>query len=165
VLIDISETDAAWRRRLDRAGPRAGLPSTGDPDLHLVVDGRRIDVALRRDSVHVFRLAAAPVAVRIISRTGVPQEMGLARDPRSLGVGLRQIMVTRGARVRLIEAKDAMLIDGYYEFEAENEIRWTNEDAMVPASAFNGFSGPLEITLRLDGKTIYVDDGVVERVA
>jgi hypothetical protein len=33
--------DAAWRRLLDRAGPRAGMPSTGDPDLHLVVDGRR----------------------------------------------------------------------------------------------------------------------------
>ncbi len=34
--------DAIWRL-LDRAGPRPGLPTTADPDLHLLVDGRRVD--------------------------------------------------------------------------------------------------------------------------
>ena len=31
--------DAVWRRLLDRAGPRPGLPLTDDPDLHLLVNG------------------------------------------------------------------------------------------------------------------------------
>ena len=35
--------DAAWRRLLDRAGPRALPPMTDDPDLHLVVDGARVE--------------------------------------------------------------------------------------------------------------------------
>ena len=39
--------DAVWRRLLDRAGPRPGVPLTDDPDLHLLVDGQRVDAASR----------------------------------------------------------------------------------------------------------------------
>jgi hypothetical protein len=35
--------DAAWRRLLDRAGPRDLPPLTDDPDLHLIVDGVRVE--------------------------------------------------------------------------------------------------------------------------
>ena len=35
--------DGVWRRLLDRAGPRALPPMTDDPDLHLVIDGARLD--------------------------------------------------------------------------------------------------------------------------
>ena len=40
--------DAVWRRLLERAGPRPGIPMTEDPDLHLVVDSVRLDAALRQ---------------------------------------------------------------------------------------------------------------------
>jgi hypothetical protein len=147
--------DAVWRRLMERAGPRPGLPLTDDPDLHLMVDGQRVDVVSRVGDWHIFRLAAPPATVRIVSRTGVPQEMGLSRDSRCLGVALRQIVVTRGARIRTIEAEDALLQDNFHDYEADNDIRWTYGDAGVPASLFEEFAGPLEVSLRLGGKTCY----------
>jgi Hint domain len=157
--------DKAWRRLLECAGPRPGVPMTDDPDLHLLVDGRRVDAASRSDEWHIFDLPAPPATVRIISRAGIPQEMGLARDPRSLGVALRQIMVTRGAQIRTIEAEDARLTDGFHGYEAENDIRWTDGDAGVPAALFEGFDGPPQIALCLGGRTSYPDDGTLLRVA
>ncbi len=157
--------DTIWRRLLDRAGPRKGPPLTDDPDLHLLVDGWRVDAASRSNVWYVFQLAARPTAVRIISRACAPQELGLARDPRSLGVALRQIMVREGLRVRTIEARDELLTEGYHSFEAEEGIRWTDGDAVVPASLFDGFPRTLEILLRLGGSTTYVDDGTMQQVA
>ena len=43
VLTGGALVDEAWRRLLDRAGPRPGLPLTEDADLHLLVDGQRLD--------------------------------------------------------------------------------------------------------------------------
>ena len=43
VLTGGARVDAMWRQLLQRAGPRRGSPLTDDPDLHLLVDGNRID--------------------------------------------------------------------------------------------------------------------------
>ena len=43
VLTGGAVVDAVWQRLLDRAGPRPGLPLTDDPDLHLLVDGKRVE--------------------------------------------------------------------------------------------------------------------------
>jgi aspartate 1-decarboxylase len=157
--------DAAWRRLLERAGPWPGVPMTDDPDLHLLVDGQRVNPASRSNVWHVFRLPAPPAAVRIVSRSGVPQEIGLARDPRCLGVALQQIIVTRGAQTRTIEAEDAVLTDGFHGYEGDNDIRWTDGDAAVPAGLFEGLAGPLEVALRLGCKTSYLDEGTILRAA
>ncbi|HEX3992928.1 MAG TPA: Hint domain-containing protein, partial [Acetobacteraceae bacterium] len=157
--------DEIWQRLLRRAGPRPNLPLTDDPDLHLLVDGTRVDAASRSEMLHLFRLAACPATVRIVSRTGAPQDFGLARDPRSLGVALRQIMITQGIRIRTIEADDKALTNGFHEFEPDNNIRWTDGDAAAPATLFNGFAGPLELTLRLDGRASYYNDGRAQRMA
>jgi hypothetical protein len=157
--------DAAWRAFLERAGPRPGLPVTCDPDLHLVVDGRRVDAASRRKDLHVFRISACPATVRIISRAAMPAELGTARDPRLLGIALRWLKVTQGSQVRMVEARDGLLNRGFHEFEPDNRIRWTDGDAYVPADLFEGLSGPLEIALQLGGQTSYADEGVVEDVA
>jgi hypothetical protein len=157
--------DAAWRRLLECAGPWPGVPMTDDPNLHLLVDGRRVDAASRSNVWHVFRLAAPPAVVRIVSRSGVPQEIGLARDPRCLGVALRQIIVTRGIQIRTIEAEDAVLTDGFHGYERDNDTRWTDGDAAVPAGLFEGLAGPVEVALRLGCKTSYPDEGTILRAA
>ena len=40
-------------------GPRPGLPLTPDPDLHLLVNGKRLDAIERRDDAYLFRLLVA----------------------------------------------------------------------------------------------------------
>jgi hypothetical protein len=146
--------DAAWRRLLDRAGPRPGLPLTDDPDLHLLADGRRMDAVSRHGGAHIFRLEV-PKVVRIVSRASVPQELGVGRDSRLLGVALRRIVLRQGTRQRLIAATAPILADGFHLFESSNGLRWTDGDALVPAALFSGLLGWVELELHVDCCTRY----------
>jgi hypothetical protein len=158
VLTGGTEVDAIWMRLLERAGPRPGIPLTEDPDLHLVADGKRIDATEVAGTVHIFRLAATPSRVRIASRDCVPAELGLARDARALGVGLRQIAIRQGSRFKLFRARDAALSDGFQAFEADRNIRWTDGNASLPDGAFARFSGPVELILDVAATAHYIDD-------
>jgi Hint domain len=147
--------DAIWQRLLDRAGPRPPQRTTGEPDLHLTVDGKRVNGHRRSGDVYLFRLPGVAGDVRLVSRVGVPAELGLARDPRPLGVALQRIMLWRGAQLRLIEASDAMLSDGFHAFEALDAIRWTDGNARLPAGIFADVQGGIELELHLGGATRY----------
>ena len=152
--------DAVWRRLLDRAGPRHLPPMTDDPDLHLVVDGQRIDVAEQFGPVRVFRLLCCPKSVVIASRDASPAEFGLARDPRSLGVALRHIAVRQGRKFDVLKANDPRLADGFHDYETMGDLRWTNGSATLPAAFFARFQGAgVEVVLTLAGATRYLDDG------
>ncbi len=157
--------DKVWRRLLERAGHPTNIPLTEDPDLHLFVDGKRIDAIERRDDMHVFRLPARPQHVKIRSRASVPQELGVARDARSLGVAVRRIALAQSRRVRTIEANAASLTDGFHPFEPTGGIRWTNGDAAIPADLFAGTSGTSMLILYLGGVSQYCDDGRIVRAA
>jgi Hint domain len=157
--------DAVWRRLLDRCGSRCGLPLTDDPDLHLLVDGGRLDAALRDGAKLVFDLPDTPDEVRIISRAAVPQELGLTRDARSLGVALVRIVVRQGSGMWCLEADDKRLDDGFHAFEADNSFRWTTGDAALPSSAFAGLIGPIRIELVVASTVRYLDEGDRQLVA
>jgi hypothetical protein len=150
---------------LARARPRQDVPLTDEPDLHLLVDGRRVDAVSRDDGRHVFRLAARPRNVRLRSRSGVPQELGRARDPRELGVALRHIAVAQQTRKRAMQANDVRLADGFHDFEPGKGFRWTTGDAAVPAELFAGFIGPLTVVLHVGATSRYRDPGSELRVA
>lgn len=147
--------DAVWRRLLDRAGPGIPVPATDQPDLHLLVDGRRVDGQRQPDGVYAFQLTGPPREVRVVSRSVVPAELGLVRDPRILGVALRRVMLWRSAELRLIEAWDTSLGEGFHPFESRNGFRWTDGDASLPASLFDGIDGPSELHLLVGCTTRY----------
>lgn len=147
--------DAVWRQLLDMTGARPGLPLTADPDLHLVVNGRRID-GRRFDEAYVFVLPGNRSSVQVYSRSGVPAEFGLSRDPRELGVAIRQIVVRHGNHFRLVSSDDAALSDGFHDHEPSLGLRWTNGAGVLPASLFAGFPGCVELVIHLGGTTSYV---------
>jgi hypothetical protein len=141
--------DAVWRRLLDRAGPRPGFVLTDDPDLHLRIDGIRLNSASRHGSTYVFDLPRIPAAACIASHAAAPAELGLARDPRALGVAVRRIVLRQGARFEIIPASHAGLTRGFHDFEAANGFRWTNGQAALPATLFSRFDGPVELVLEI----------------
>ncbi len=147
--------DAAWRRLLDRAGPRPGVPLTDDPDLHLLVDGKRIDRRYRPDERWVFAVRTAPEQVRIVSHAVVPAELGLARDSRPLGVAIRRVYLWQGMTFHTVEASDPRLAVGFHAFEPDNGYRWTDGDAVVPPELFAGAEGPFRLELEVAETTCY----------
>jgi hypothetical protein len=157
--------DAVWQRLLERAGPRKSLPLTEDADLHMLVDGRRLDAAEHVGDVHVFHLSVMPSALRIVSHAAAPAELGLARDPRVLGVALLRLVVRKGTRFRVTRAEDERLTDGFHPFEADSGYRWTDGDAAIPADLYAGFAPPFEVVSHIGATTHYVAEGSVRRVA
>ena len=156
--------DAVWRRLLEACGPRPSVPLTDDPDMHLLVDGTRVD-GVRTGDVYVFDVDATASVARLASRAAVPQELGVVRDPRCLGIAVRRVVVRHGTHFRMMRADDPLLTDGFHAFEAGTGVRWTDGDATLPAALFAGFSGPCELVVHIGGATRYVDDGDVAAVA
>jgi hypothetical protein len=165
VLTSGPVVDMIWRRLLERTGLCHALAVTRDPDLHLLVDGKRIDAIERHDNKYVFRLGAKPRGIRVRSRSAVPQELGVARDPRPLGVSVRRIVLAQARRQRVVEADAASLIDGYHAFEPDNGIRWTDGDAALPAGLFAGMSGAGLLILHLGETTQYLAEDEIRCVA
>jgi hypothetical protein len=156
-----------WRRLLDRAGQRPGLPLTDDPDVYLTIGGIRVEREQILKGAHIFRVLIRDTQadVRIVSRAAAPDELGVARDPRVLGVALGRVTVRQGTRFRMIEADDERLVDGFHAYESLDFLRWTNGDAKLPASLFDGFSGSVEVILGIAATTHYVADDACARAA
>jgi Hint domain len=147
--------DAVWRRLLDRSGVRPNLPVTEDPDLHLMVDGVRVDPTRRDHDRYTFQFGPAS-EVRLVSRSAAPQELGHTRDPRCLGVAVREMISMANGRCARIKAEDVRLTRGFWGFEPVEGIRWTNGDAVLPGGLFEA---AVEFTVVLGGATLYPDDG------
>jgi hypothetical protein len=155
VLTGGPAVDDIWRFLLERAGPSDRMPTTDDPDVHLVADGQRIDGRRGSDGTYRFRLPGPVGEARLASRAGVPCELGLARDARPLGVAVARIMLWQGARLRVIEASDASLCDGFHLFEETNGFRWTDGDARLPGTLFETMTGAAELELQLAATARY----------
>lgn len=149
VLTGGRQVDEIWRRLLNRSGSPLDLPTTDAPDLHLLVDGHRVDGRLMREGVYSFKLRQPSTGVRIVSRANAPDELGFARDPRRLGVAIRQILIWRGADLAMIAVNDERLSDGFHAFEVDHAFRWTNGDALLPAEFFAGVEGTCELELHV----------------
>jgi hypothetical protein len=147
--------DSVWRRLLDRTGPMATCQLTDDPNLYLEVDGEPIMGRIRPNGFYLFHLERYAAQIRVVSRASVPAQLGLARDPRRLGVALRSVRLWQGARLRLIEASQALLAEGFHLYEEDNGFRWTDGNASLPAELFDGVEGSFELELHVACTTRY----------
>jgi hypothetical protein len=147
--------DEIWARLLHRAGPPDLLSLIDDPDLHLIIDGARVDAQERQGYVYVFHLPSRPGSVIVASRVSVPSELGTVRDPRALGVALRRVAIRQGGKFMLFEANDERLTAGFHDYEPSDNLRWTDGYAELPVEAFARFDKGAEVMLHLRGTTRY----------
>jgi hypothetical protein len=165
VLIGGHVVDRIWQRLLERTKPPLLPRLTEDADVHLLIDSRRLDAHEQHNGRYVFRLTGKPRGARIRSRSVVPQELGIARDPRRLGIALRRIVLVQPMRQRAIEAGDPRLSNGFHEYEKANGIRWTTGDAAIPPELFSGVSSSSVLIVEIAYATRYVDNSKHRRAA
>ncbi len=115
-------------------------------DLHLLVDGCRVEPELRGLSAR-FLVPAGADTVWLVSNTGVPAHVGGSADGRTLGVCLAGLGVSDGFSETSIAADDGRLCLGFHAPEAGPQ-RWTGGRARLPAALWDGCRG--HFFLRVD---------------
>ena len=93
------------------------MPSHTGPDLHLLVDGVRLDPAERDQDRYEFRVLAPVRALRLVSRSAIPRGVGLGDDDRCLGIYVTGLTVDRGDGFDQVELDLPEFLDGFHAIE------------------------------------------------
>ena len=150
LVTDGAELEAARSFLLDRAH-QLGFTLTDEPDLHLVVNGRRLGPEAAGGGVHRFVLPGDAAEVVIVSRAAVPQEThDIHPDGRRLGVMLRGIRFSQHGQVRDVGLAALPDGDGFHALEQDGGQcwRWTNGQARLGVPA--GFAAGTALGLELE---------------
>ena len=116
-------------------------------DLHLVVDGRRVEAEVQGLSA-CFLVPATAETVWLASETAVPAMAGGGADPRMLGVCIGAIVIDDGFGSRMVLADDDRLCAGFHHIE-EGPQRWTCGRARLPASLWESCRGSFFLRVEL----------------
>jgi hypothetical protein len=112
-----------------------GHALTRDPDLHLLIDGTRVNAAGIAGATHRFAIPPGARDIRIVSRASVPAETDSAsEDRRRLGVMLSRITLHVDDRTTEIAASAPCLNEGFHPPEriGAQMARWTDGHARLP---------------------------------
>ncbi|GJE57825.1 hypothetical protein EKPJFOCH_4346 [Methylobacterium thuringiense] len=146
---------AVVRAQLQARAERLGWRLVDEPwaDLHLMVDGKRVE-ADKHGLVARFPVPASAADIWIVTQTSAPREIGLNADSRRLGICLDSIAIddAEGAKSS-IALDDARLSDGFHPFE-ETGHRWTAGRARLPAALLEGRRGTVFLRIELAGKAL-----------
>ncbi len=149
--------EALAERALALGHARPSVTTTVDPDLHLRVDGRRIDPITVTGRVYRFVLPGAARDIRLISRSTAPSDVcGWHDDDRTLGVALRSLtMISRDGEAQVLAADCPMLTDGWHAPERDGTSiwRWTTGDA---ALAVSGLADARILDIRVADTATYI---------
>jgi fibronectin-binding autotransporter adhesin len=143
--------EQAWRAVASRVGPPPVDWLTDDPDLRLVVDGRRIAPIYRSGTVMRFRVERPTRDVRIVSRSCIPNAHGFSPDLRRLGVGIIGVTLHYVAGRRVVPLWADELATGFHA--AEGDIRWTKGIATLSLDLFR--ADRVDVELRIGGTLRY----------
>ena len=126
-----------------RAAGGAALRQVTFAELHLLVQGRRVDPE-RRGPLFVFPLALPCGDIRLVSRHVRPDALGLAQDGRQLGVHLWRLEVVRDGVATPVPLDHPALDEGMHPLEADG-FRWTDGDARLPGHLLGEAAGEAEL--------------------
>ena len=150
------DLEAAWRTVARRVGRLPARMTDDAMDLHLVIDGVRIDGARRRDGSWWFDLPAGFKSIAIGSRTSIPASLDLGADLRRLGVAVQDIVLWRHNVGRGVRLDNPALVDGWHAGDKGHS--WTKGMAMLPADVARWVGGPRQLEIRT------VESGVSYRI-
>jgi hypothetical protein len=152
-LVDAGPTVEALRERLTLRAEALGWSRVADVDLHLVVDGARVEPEIEGGLAR-FVFPATAEKVLLLSRTFSPAWSGQSRDQRELGVLVKSLEFSDGLGARSrITPDDPSLGDGFHGLEpgGDEALRWTNGAAPLPASLWQDCAGPTTLALAFHG--------------
>ncbi|QND52050.1 hypothetical protein HB779_09115 [Phyllobacterium sp. 628] len=136
-----------------KASPRhAQLSNATDADIHLLVDGIRIDPELG-DGVAGFLIPEWAREVRLISETFIPAEWSDSGDSRRLGISIHGLHINDGRHCnREISINDSRLGEGFHYLETENGTswRWTNGSLRLPRELWADCSSHIFLRVTMD---------------
>ena len=138
------------RERLAARSPDLGWTLREEPfaDLHLIVDGQRVE-AETSDLCARFLMPANAKDVWLCSDTSVPAEIGIAPDLRSLGVCVGSLIIDDGfGSPSTISADHPLLSVGFHNIE-EGPQRWTAGRSRLPAKLWDGCRGSFFLRVEL----------------
>ena len=146
---------AAIRARIDARLPAAEI--TTDPGLRVLANGRFLPVSSLDPTTYAVQLPASPTDLRLMSNVVVPAELHPdAEDRRRLGLDVVQLLIMNEGRMVHVPIESEMLGEGWYALESGH--RWTNGDAIIPASLT---AGAKTLLVRLAGQTSYPVAGAI----
>ena len=123
--------DAVWER-LARRAPHRDLVLSNEPDLHILVAGRRVDPSVVDGETFLFDLDDPCGSVVLASRSAIPAEVGTCRDQRRLGVAVRRCWLGTGETRKELTFLSSAMRDGFHAPEPAQGFRWTNGSAVLP---------------------------------
>ena len=148
-----AELHAAWQTIAARAGRLPPNTFTADSDLHLLVDGIRIDGTSQDGACWTFPLPPNPSSIAIVSNTCIPATDARSSDLRRLGVAVRQISVWRYNAGRAVPIHTPALSDGWHQ--PDDGHRWTKGRAVLPTHALHLPGGARQVEIEILPKLTY----------
>ncbi len=154
VLSGGPELDRIWAELVDRAGGPLQAETTDDPDLHLIVDGLRIDPVTVTEGVYTFALEQRPSSLRLRSRSLSPAVLGRKRDARRLGVSITHLVLTQAGVSTEIAYDTDLFTEGCHR--PENGFRWTDGDLAFSPRLLAQTEGEVTLEVHLKHRLQYL---------
>lgn len=135
-----------WSKLADRAIALGfELPkveAVADPDLHLLVDGRRMEPVSDRDARFVFAVPAGAKSVTLASRSSILADRmdPMVRDTRRIGIRVLWAAIRSGDNETILPGDHPALRQGWHQVDTHGSApwRWTNGAATIPWEEVSG---------------------------
>lgn len=140
------EVAPIWQSLANRAvelGMTIPMPKLVEtPDLHLMVDGKRVQPTSDRNNRYVFMVPAGARSVTLASRFCIPADKMIPgmRDTRRLGVSVEWMAIRTATNEVILPADHPALTVGWNDAETDGATtwRWTNGAATIPWESVEG---------------------------
>lgn len=123
---------------------------TADPDLHLWMNGHRINPIRVDESSWTFDVSGQSQPPYLMSRATRPSDLGASDDSRVLGIRVHEITAEAGDRRITVRADRGAFQDGFYDCEFDIDgahWRWTNGRGQLPPALWDELGHPTTVTI------------------